>query len=181
MSSKKKISQVDLDAFYQAIKGTKPLPQKKIRLTKQAHSIKKNIAKDHENQFEFDETDDLPTLKSDEFISYKHDAISHKTLRKLRKGQYNVDAILDLHGLTIEKARAAVGHFLQTCLRENCRVVLIIHGKGLHRDKPILKNKLNHWLRHLNVVLAFCSATAAHGSRGAIYVLLKRISGENDF
>lgn len=179
MSSKKKISQEDLDAFHRAVQGTKPIKQDKIRLSPPTPRKKKprDIDPD-DDSLELNEAKELPTVGPDHFISYKQAAISHKTLRNLRKGQYNVDAILDLHGMTIERARNEVDLFLRTCLREKLQVVLIIHGKGHHRDAPVLKNKLNHWLRELNIVLAFCSATSAHGSRGAIYVLLKRSTRE---
>ena len=96
----------------------------------------------------------------------------------MRKGQYNVEAILDLHGMTVAKANAEVDRFLQQCLHQGIRIVLIIHGKGHHSQEPILKNKLNHWLRSIDGVLAFCSAAKEHGSRGASYVLLKRKTGE---
>src|SRR5205085_11200856 len=121
---------------------------------------------------------DLDPVQGEEFISYKHSSISNKTLSNLRKGQYTIEATLDLHGLFVEKAKDAVDDFLQQCLHDKVRVVLIIHGKGHHSGMPILKNKLNHWLRELPSVLAFCSAARGHGSRGAIYVLLKR---ENAF
>jgi DNA-nicking Smr family endonuclease len=54
--------------------------------------------------------------------------------------------------------------------------VRIIHGKGngsRHRG-PVLKQKINHWLRQRDEVLAFCSARPMDGGTGAIYVLLRR-------
>ena len=77
-------------------------------------------------------------------------------------------------------AENTLDSFLQDCMRKHCRVVLIIHGKNRRSDTPILKNKLNEWLRHIHVVLAFCSAQPLHGSRGAVYVLLKRHKEEDE-
>ncbi|MEE9156926.1 MAG: Smr/MutS family protein, partial [Gammaproteobacteria bacterium] len=39
---------------------------------------------------------------------------------------------------------------------------------------PVLKNKLNNWLRQRDEVLAFCSTRPVDGGTGAVYVLLKR-------
>ena len=95
-------------------------------------------------------------------------------IRNLRKGQYNAEAVLDLHGKTIEEAREILGHFLLNCQRKGIRHVIIIHGKGRSHSKPIIKNKLNHWLCQTEHVLAFCSATAQDGGTGALYILLRR-------
>ncbi len=180
MSKKPKISQEDLDLFQEAVKGTKPLSVREKRepvKLKPTRRIRKPEVFDE--SLNLSEADYQPEVNSEEFISFKQDSLPQKSLRKLRKGQYNVDAILDLHGMTVEKALTAVDRFLQECLHNQVHVALIIHGKGHHSQMPILKNKLNLWLRKLDVVLAFCSAAPRHGSRGAVYVLLKRTLEEN--
>ena len=157
------------------MKGTTPLKANKIRLNT-SEPRKKRVKRPHEQEKEslnFNESLTLDPVQSEEFISFKQAGISNKILSNLRKGQYNVEATLDLHGLFVAKAKTVIDDFLQQCLHDKVRVVLIIHGKGRHSEMPILKNKLNHWLRELPSVLAFCSATPSHGSRGAIYVLLK--------
>jgi DNA-nicking Smr family endonuclease len=176
------INEQDLAIFQQAMKDVKPLKkEEKIRpeLSKRKKPTKRRYEPETES-LNLNESLSLDPVQSEEFISYKQADISNKILRNLRKGQYNVEAILDLHGFIIEEARSAVDNFLQQCLQERIRVVLIIHGKGYHSSQqPILKNKLNHWLRELPSVLAFCSAAPRHGSRGAIYVLLKRYAKED--
>jgi len=92
----------------------------------------------------------------------------------LRGGKYNAEAVLDLHGMTIPQAKSALQQFIDQCHQDQIRHVLIIHGKGKPFTKPIIKNKLNHWLREIADVLAFSSAQIRHGSTGAVYVLLKR-------
>lgn len=186
MSKKKsKISKEDLETFHLAMKGTKPLKINKIRLTSPAEGGKKTDklipTRYDEESISLSESLTIDPVQGEEFIAYKQTGISNKILRKLRKGQYNVEAKLDLHGLSVEEAKTAVESFLQQCSYEKIRVVLIIHGKGHHSQMPILKNKINHWLRELYFVLAFCSAAPSHGSRGAIYVLLKRGTEEHTF
>ena len=91
----------------------------------------------------------------------------------MRTGQYTVEAKLDLHGMIVVEARETLARFLIECHRKGIRRVLIIHGKGRAHHHPILKNKLNHWLRQFNDILAFCSAKSKEGGTGALYVLLK--------
>jgi DNA-nicking Smr family endonuclease len=174
MPKKTKISTEDLVAFDEAMKGTRRYVHKKTRL---APTIEQPVRRktnftvmDDQN---IDIPLDIPTVSSEEFIAYKQSSISEKILRKLRKGQYNVEATLDLHGMTVEMAKNAILDFLRACNQQDIRVALIIHGKGSHSGKPVLKNSLNNWLRKIDTVLAFCSAKLAHGSRGAVYVLLK--------
>lgn len=179
MSKKTKINPEEIADFLKAVKDVKPLAHNKVRLTpsrQQTSRIKETW--EESLPLNLNESDDLVPVNAEAFMLYKQASVSHKTLRKLRKGQYNVEAVLDLHGMTVEEARIAVDHFLRECLHENIRVVLIIHGKGHHSEMPILKNKLNHWLRQIETVLAFCSAASVHGSRGALYVLIKRTEEE---
>lgn len=174
MVKKKEVNPDDLALFHAAMKGTKRLSLKKKRITKPPPAIKPRIKENPPPDIFDDRIDeDIAPVRGEEFIAFKQASISNKILRKLRKGQYNVEGILDLHGMTTDEARNAVEDFLQQCLIKKVRVVLIIHGKGTHSQGPILKNKLNQWLRSSKSILAFCSAAPTHGSRGALYVLLR--------
>jgi len=164
----------ELDAFYAAMRGTKVLTQDKVPLSRQK-TIPARVRRHLPSSpltVVLEETTH-PTVAANDRLSHRDISISHKMLRKLRNGQYNVDARLDLHGMTVEAARGAVSQFLSYCLEENKRVALIIHGKG-RQETPILKNKVNQWLRGAKCVLAFTSAALPHGGSGAVYVLLRR-------
>lgn len=116
----------------------------------------------------------LKAVTADEIISFARPDLSYKTLRRLRAGKIHIEATLDLHGMSAEKAERQLMSFLNHSLERDLRCILIIHGKGKITQKPILKNKINSWLRHLNIVLAFCSAKPKHGGQGAVYVLLRK-------
>ena len=179
MAKKIIINPEDLAVFKNAVKDAKQLIHKKVRLSSakfKRHIITPKI----DDLFPTFTPHELPTVQANESISYIHSSISTKILRNLRQGQYTIEAKLDLHGMTVKRAKLAVDDFLQTCFRHNMRVALIIHGKGQQTNVPILKNMLNQWLRQIPMVLAFCSAQTVHGSRGAIYVLLKQQTGEGD-
>jgi DNA-nicking Smr family endonuclease len=174
MVKKTKVTSEDLAAFYKAVEGVKPLTSPKKALLTPPAAAKRILPPSlTAPSFSLNEQEEVDTVGSEAVLNYKQNGISDKTLRKLRKGQYNVEAKLDLHGMTVIEAKAAVADFLQHCLQQSIRAVLIVHGKGHHSASPILKNKINHWLRGIKVVLAFCSAGSPDGNRGAIYVLLK--------
>ncbi|WP_341232104.1 Smr/MutS family protein [uncultured Methylophaga sp.] len=146
----------------------KPPPQPKVR---------KHIPSDLVNdQSEFSSLFAPETVGNEEYLEYRGDGIQNRQFAKLKSGRVHLEAELDLHGLTLAKAEPTLSHFLEQCQQEKIRCVRIIHGKGWgSRDnKPVLKSKLNHWLRQSDAVLAFCSATIEDGGTGALYVLLKR-------
>ncbi|MFO1421614.1 MAG: Smr/MutS family protein [Candidatus Competibacteraceae bacterium] len=115
-------------------------------------------------------------LDTGEELYYRRDGVQQAILRKLRRGQFQVGAALDLHGMTVATARDALAAFLQHARRDSLGCVRIIHGKGKrsHHRGPVLKQKINHWLRQRDEVLAFCSARPMDGGTGAIYVLLRK-------
>ena len=66
--------------------------------------------------------------------------------------------------------------FLGECKVQAVSCVLIIHGKGYgsKNKSPIIKNKLNQWLRNHSIVWGFCSAQPNNGGTGAVYVYFKK-------
>lgn len=173
MAKKADLSDDDKNIFRQAMRGVKPL--KSLSKSKRAKlpgvPLKRRpVEPETIPDIPFSDYEKLPSVNSDEKLEYSRDGIPNKKLRNLRQGQYNVGAILDLHGLTVVEAKTALSHFLYRCQQDDVTIALINHGKGKYSDKPVLKNKLNLWLRQIEQVLAFCSVR--HG--GALFVLLKR-------
>lgn len=116
---------------------------------------------------------------TDEYIEGIGPGIDKRLLRKLRAGDYAIQAHLDLHGHTSDEARVEVEKFLTAARTDGRRCVLIIHGRG-HGSKegiPVLKERLKVWLtrgRTGRGVLAFCTARPPDGGAGAVYVLLRK-------
>ena len=122
-----------------------------------------------------DEFDADSLLEIDGDLSYTRQGIGIDVAKKLRKGQWVIQAELDLHGMRRDQARDNLGEFLRKCARNGTRCVRIIHGKGLGsvNKEPVLKHKVRNWLIQKDEVLAFSQATAADGGAGALIVLLK--------
>ncbi|WP_414502891.1 Smr/MutS family protein [Zymobacter sp. IVIA_5232.4 C2] len=99
-----------------------------------------------------------------------------RTISKLKKGEYEWQAGLDLHGYTLEEARQELENFIHDAMTERMRCVLVVHGKawGGLADYPVIKSHVNAWLRELPEVIAFSSAQPVDGGTGAVYVLLKK-------
>jgi DNA-nicking Smr family endonuclease len=94
---------------------------------------------------------------------------------KLRRGQWSVQAELDLHGLTTDEAHDALSDFIVDSRTRRLRCVRVIHGKGLTspNKEPVLKGKVRRWLAHWDEVLAYTEAPRHAGGSGALLVLLK--------
>lgn len=116
---------------------------------------------------------------SDEYVEGLADGIDRRLLRRLRSGDYAVQAHVDLHGATREEAKERVARFILESRRAGRRCVLIVHGRGLHsKDSiPVLKQAVRSWLERGQLarsVLAFATARPTDGGAGAVYVLLRR-------
>ncbi len=117
---------------------------------------------------------DEPELTSADPSSFARPGVPETTLRKLRRGQYRVQAELDLHGLTQAEAKVLLREFLSAALKRDVRCLRIVHGKGLRSGArgPVLRQLVNSMLRRTAQVLAFTSARQVDGGTGALYVLL---------
>ena len=110
----------------------------------------------------------------EQHLSYATKGSSPDLLTKLRKGQWPVQAYLDLHGMQRDQARASLSDFLRKSRQARLRNICVIHGKGIHsRQSAVLPSKVRSWLSQSELVQAFCPANAHDGGDGALYVLLR--------
>lgn len=152
--------------FRDAIKNVTPLTYDKVTLKKSRNKI--------QQRHSMPDSDEIPTVRSSDKLFYIKRNLPQKVLQKLKKGQYNHEDCLDLHGLTIKEAKSLLDDFIQECFDANYFCIMVIHGKGRQNfDNPILKNQVNIWLRMKPEILAFSQAINKHGGLGAIYVLLE--------
>jgi DNA-nicking Smr family endonuclease len=109
-------------------------------------------------------------------LRYQHPSVSQKTMRRLVRGGFSVQAETDLHGLTAAEAKELLLDFIDDCRDRGYTCVRIVHGKGLRSgsEGPVLKRKVDAWLRRWDGILAFVSARQVDGGTGALYVLLKK-------
>jgi DNA-nicking Smr family endonuclease len=96
--------------------------------------------------------------------------------KKVRRGKLEIDAKLDLHGHTQDRAQAALERFLRAAHARGDRTVIVITGIG-RGGEGIIKRRFTDWIadRALrSVISGYAPAHRVHGGGGAFYVFLKR-------
>jgi len=114
--------------------------------------------------------------------------------RRMRRGRVEVEARLDLHGLTSARAREALLGFLGRAQAGGLRCVLVITGKGAGahaldrlRYEPfdpearplpgVLRRAFSRWMgepEFARLVSGYAPAHRRHGGDGAFYVMVRR-------
>jgi len=104
--------------------------------------------------------------------------LDRRNAERLRRGLFPIEAVLDLHGMTQERAHRALQRFLATASAAGTRCVLVITGQGRSKEEGgVLKREVPRWLNEPGLrplVLALATARPHHGGGGALYLLLKR-------
>ena len=110
--------------------------------------------------------------------SYAAPGVDRRELRKLRRGDYEPDMRIDLHGLMAKEAVARVTRVLDAGPGHRPRCLCVVHGRGLHSvdNVAVLKSRVRVVLSQHPAVLAFTDAPKTDGGPGAVYVLLRRAS-----
>ena len=104
--------------------------------------------------------------------------LDRPTHRKIAKGRIDIEARIDLHGLTQHEAHGLLYSFLVNAHARGLRHVMVITGKGRSRgSEGILKQAVPHWFStplFRMLVSAYEDAARHHGGHGALYVRLRR-------
>ena len=105
--------------------------------------------------------------------------VDARTLTKLRRGLIPIEAEIDLHGMTQERAQSALMRFVSSHQAAGRRCLRVVTGRGLKRDWSVgvLREAVPRWFNEpplAGLVLAFAYAARDDGGSGALYVLLKR-------
>lgn len=112
--------------------------------------------------------------------------LDKRTAEKLRKGQFPIEARIDLHGLNKTQAHEKLMRFISSCYAQEFRCALVITGKGISKStsedwlvpsKGVLKENVPYWLSGVplkDIVLKAMPAQPKDGGGGALYVYLKQ-------
>ena len=157
-------------------KGAEPLKKEEKESFKPPKKEKK-ISRSH-----------IPPIPQESFASPpKNEAsvdpiqnLDRKTSRKIRKERIEIDATLDLHGLTQTEAYGKLSYFIPNSQARGHKLILVITGKGSSRSYEkvgVLRNNVPQWLQNkasFPQVLSISSAQPQHGGNGAFYVFLRK-------
>ena len=179
------IPQVDDETlFRQAFEGVRRLGIPKAERLAVAPQIKREIVS--EDAEVLAELSDLVSgqgtfelTETEEYVEGARVGLDPRLLSQLRRGEFSVQAHLDLHGMIQSDAKEAMTNFIVDSVRKGRRTVLIVHGRGLRSPGglPVLKHAAAQWLSHGiagGYVLAFATARPNDGGAGAVYALLRR-------
>lgn len=171
------MSDFDDDGWQELIKDIKKIPsdnriktEKKIVL-KVTPKITPNLVYNGEL---------LTDLQIDNFSN-----IDANTAQRFRKGEFRLEAELDLHGYTEDRAFDAVISFVKKAYLNKKRCISIITGKGLRKkveddifdSRGVLKDRVPQWLNLPELrplILAIKHPLANEGGSGAIHIFLRR-------
>ena len=109
-----------------------------------------------------------------------------RTSERLRRGRIEPERVVDLHGLTADRAERLLQMFIHGARRDGLKVVLVITGKGrvshdddgvIPKRSGVLRQSLPNWLASpvlSGSVVKSVPAHPRHGGSGAFYLYLKR-------
>ena len=107
--------------------------------------------------------------------------LSRREKARLSRGRQEIDARIDLHGMTQARAHRALLAFLQRAHAEGAVFVLVITGKGrVSGEHGVLRRQVPHWFElpeFRAVVVGYEQAHVGHGGEGALYVRVRRARG----
>jgi DNA-nicking Smr family endonuclease len=111
-------------------------------------------------------------------------SIARREKQQLVRGRTEIEARIDLHGMTQAQAHAALLRFLHRAQANGVKFALVITGKGAPNAprgaRGVLRQQVPLWLalpEFRACVLGFDVAHLGHGGEGALYVRLRKMRG----
>jgi DNA-nicking Smr family endonuclease len=110
--------------------------------------------------------------------------LGRRLKQRVARGREEIDARIDLHGMTQARAHQALFNFLRRAQADGARIALVVTGKGGSRgerdidsERGVLKRQVPLWLslpEFRSLIVGFDDAHVGHGGQGALYVRLRR-------
>ncbi len=149
-------------------------------LTKKNSKSKKSNLEENNKEYNFE-------LEKEKFNNNKLQ-VNKRMKSKFERGLIRPEAVLDLHGYNRIDGEKTFESFINTCINQQKRCILVITGKRKTTlgSKSILRELVPKWLedkKYSSLVLAHSFAIKKDGGDGARYVLLrkKRLTDEKNF
>ena len=106
--------------------------------------------------------------------------VDRNTSKKLAQGKVPMEAMLDLHGQTAQKAKAHLTSFVHMCYSSGKRCVLVVTGKGKGQE-GVLYQSVPEWVNLPEIrkyIVMYTQAMPKDGGKGALYLLIRRRRSE---
>lgn len=158
-----------LGLFSALIEGIKPIQQDKRHFREPLKS--KREFEERERQIHADSyfSDSYqPLLPVTGPMRWLKDGVESVELKRLRRGDYPPDLLLDLHGYRQSEAKLELAALIQACVKQQSQSCCVMHGYG----SGILKQQVPMWLVQHPQVKAFHQAPKEWGGDAALLVLI---------
>ncbi len=164
------------DEFRSAMAGVKPLKQDKINVSAQQRLKRKKrqasgtapAVRQQSAAFSFSDMYEarLPDEGPVRFCRPEEPA---HNLKRLRRGDYSPELMLDLHGMTREAAKQELTALIHAARKQLFECVSVMHGFGA----GVLRQALPHYLVQHPHVRAFHQAPKEYGGKAALLILIE--------
>lgn len=110
--------------------------------------------------------------------TYVRDLHAADLLKRLRQGQWMVEATLDLHGCKETEASKRFDRFISTCIEHDVKCVCVVHGQGhgSKNNEAVLRDAVDRWLKNIPQIAAFMRSPV--GGEGATIALISAAQNE---
>ena len=109
-----------------------------------------------------------PLLPSDGPMRWRKSETDPLELKRLRRGDYIPELLLDLHGMRQSEAKLEIAALINACIKESIQCCSVMHGHGA----GILKQMVPMWLAQHPHIKAFHQATKEWGGNAALLILI---------
>ncbi len=178
MAKKSERDMDDAELLKQVFQDVTPLPGRAINRTVPTPPVPKTSKKSGTRERHVPPIRSRADAQLPEIRHGDAPGLDKRSAQRLKRGQMEIEARLDLHGLRQEEAHRALTSFIVGSHSAGKRCVLVITGKGrVSEGGGVLRTNVPRWLNQApnqTRVLSFTHATPTDGGTGALYVLLKR-------
>ncbi len=159
----------DFALFSEQFGGVKPLNQDKHHFKQSVKSKQQVEVKEQQVYADSYFSDNYhPILPVEGPMRWLNEGVEKIELKRLRRGDYQPDLLLDLHGIRQAEAKLELAALLQACVKQHILCCCVMHGYG----SGILKQQLPMWLAQHPKVKAFHQAPKEWGADAALLILI---------
>lgn len=172
MPNKFNLNQDDISLFKNSIGKAKKLKQDTVvhkPVKRPSKIVESHKLQQEKINTEFYFSDDYQPLLYEDPIRYSREDADPYEVKKLKRGFYEPDFFLDLHGLTQLEAKKEIAALIAACLHEKAHCACIMYGHG----KNILKKQTPMWLAQHPSVICFHQAPKEFGGSAALLILFE--------
>ena len=174
----RKLNKLELSLWKEITKDDKKMKEYLVEENLEKKGERKKKDKSIKNYVALNESS-RKISREKSLINKQKPQINKRMRTKFERGLIRPEAYLDLHGYNRIQAQKTLEVFINTCIYEEKRCILVVTGKkkSILGSKSVLRELVPKWLNekiYSSLVLAHSYATQKDGGDGARYILLRK-------